>query len=74
MGGENNIIKWMDTRFKLPDLDGAYVISVTKGNYTFKAVAFFEAGQWFYSIRGQKGDQILEQINGWVDNLGVYIR
>jgi len=74
MRGENNIIKWIDTRIKLPDLDAAYVISITKGIYTFKAVAFFEEGQWFYSLEGEKGLQITDQINGWVENLGVYIR
>lgn len=67
-------IQWIDARSKLPDLDGAYEISITRGNYTFTAVAFFEQGQWFYSLEGEKGLQITDQINGWVENLGVHIR
>ena len=67
-------MKWVDTRERLPQLDQEYVVSVTNGNYKFMAVAYFEGGQWFYSVRGEKGDEIAEQINGWIDNLEIYTR
>lgn len=67
-------MRWFDTRERLPQIEQAYVVSITIDNYTFKAIAFFENRNWFYSIKGEKGEQIVDQINGWVEDLGIYIR
>lgn len=69
-------MNWIDIKERLPQFDQTYVISVTKGNYTFKAVAFYETATnlWFYSVEGEKDKQIHDQINGWVENLGIYTR
>lgn len=67
-------MKWIDTRERVPQLDQEYVVSITKGNYTFKAVAYFEIDKWFYSVEGKRGERIVDQVNGWVENIGVYVR
>lgn len=69
-------MNWIDIRERQPQIDQQYVVSVTKGNYTFKAVAFYEPENdlWFYSLEGEKGKQIHDRVNGWIENLGVYTR
>lgn len=67
-------MQWIDTRQRVPQLDQEYVVSVTKGNYTFKAVAYFEEGEWFYSVEGKRDERIVDRVNAWVENMGVYVR
>ena len=67
-------MKWVDTRERVPKLGQEYVVSVINGNYTFMAVAYFEGGQWFYSVEGKRGELIVDRVNGWVEHMGVYVR
>lgn len=70
-------MNWIDTRNRLPiEGNNAYVVSVTRGNYTFKAIAYFvpDTEEWYYSYRGERGDLITDRVNAWIENLGVYIR
>lgn len=64
-------MRWVDITERLPDNEQAYVVSITIDNYTFKAIAFFENRNWFYSIKGEKSEQIVDQINGWVEDLPI---
>ncbi|GHE49607.1 hypothetical protein GCM10017764_35800 [Sphingobacterium griseoflavum] len=67
-------MRWIDTRERLPKIEQVYVISITKDTYTYKSVAFFEHDCWFYSIEGEKGNLITDRVNGWVEDLSVYVR
>jgi hypothetical protein len=70
-------MNWIDTRNRLPQEDNtAYVVSVTRDNYTFKAIAYFSPGaqEWYYSDRGERGDLITDRVNAWVENLAIFTR
>jgi hypothetical protein len=64
----------IDIRTQLPVFDQHYVVSITKNDYTFLAIAHFEQNEWFYVNEGEKGDRINDRINGWIDNLAIYTR
>lgn len=69
-------MKWIDTEDALPKFSNNYVVSITRDNYTFLAIAEYddERNQWFYSIKGEKDELIKDRINGWFDNVGVFLK
>lgn len=70
-------MNWIDLEKRLPDAyQNHLIISVTRGNYTFLAVAIYDNKDdlWYYVEKGEKGDLITDQVNAWVDNLGVFKR
>lgn len=70
-------MRWIDTQDRLPLEDNnVYVVSVTRGNYTFKTTAYFDFNtkEWYYSDKGERSELITNNVNAWVENLGVYVR
>jgi|GEM_PF-2470127 len=70
-------MNWIDIENRLPEANQNHlIISVTRGNYTFLAVAIYvnKENLWYYVEKGEKGELITDQVNGWVENLGVFMR
>lgn len=70
-------MNWVDTNQRLPNVNNdVFVISVTRGNYTFLATALYilNDGKWYYTDKGEVGEEVTDTVNGWIDNLGLYVR
>lgn len=70
-------MNWIDTNERLPNVDNdVFVISVTRGNYTFLATALYvlNDNKWYYTDKGEVGEEITDTVNGWINNIGVYVR
>lgn len=69
-------MNWVKTSERLPEANNDYhVISVTKGNDTFLAVALYmkHDKKWYYLDRGVPGDEVIENVNAWVENIGLHL-
>jgi len=68
-------MNWIDNQDRLPLENSVYIVSVTRENYTFLAIAYFnpDTKEWSYSEKGVIGDLITDRVTGWIDNLGVYL-
>lgn len=68
-------MNWVQTSERLPEaMNDFYVISVTRGNFTFLAVAYFMKleNQWIYMEKGSQMEVVTDTVNAWVENIGQY--
>lgn len=68
-------MNWVDTNERLPVAkNDFYVVSVTKGNFTFLAVGLYMKleDKWYYMDKGRSSDEVIENVNAWIENIGSY--
>jgi len=70
-------MNWVDTNERLPVAkNDFYVVSVTKGNFTFLAVAFYmkDDNKWLYMDKGSPGEEVTDEVIAWAENHSTYTR
>ncbi|SEG41126.1 hypothetical protein [Sphingobacterium lactis] len=64
------------TNERLPEANNdIHVVLVTKVNFTFLAVGLYMRleNKWYYMDKGRPSDLVIENVNVWVENIGLHL-